>query len=75
MAEQEQLRSSLRSEKERTLSLEKELTRTDEVANHLQVELTSAQQELQEASDLCSQHEALIEERNTELNGLEAKIR
>ncbi len=75
MAEQEQLRSSLRSEKERTLSLEKELTRTDEVANHLQVELTSAQQELQEALDLYSQHEALIEERNTELNGLEAKIR
>ena len=75
MAEQEQLRSSLRSEKERTSSLEKELTQTDKVANDLQVELTSTQQELQEALDLCSQHEALIEERNTELSGLEAKVR
>ena len=75
MVELEQLRSSLRSEKERTLSLEKELTQTDKVANDLQVELTSTQQELQEALDLCSQHEALIEERNTELNGLEAKAR
>ena len=75
MAELEQLRSSLRSEKERTSSLEKELTQTDEVANDLQVELTSTQQELQEALDLCSQHEVLIEERNTELNGLEAKAR
>ena len=55
--------------------MEKELTQTDKVANDLQVELTSTQQELQEALDLCSQHEALIEERNTELSGLEAKVR
>ena len=75
MAEQEQLRSSLRSEKEHTSSLEKELTQTDKVANDLQMELNSTQQELQEALDLCSQHEALIEERNTELSGLEAKLR
>lgn len=75
MAEQEQLHSSFRIEKERTLSLERELTRADEVANDLQVELTSTQQELQEALDLCSQHEALIEERNSELNGLEVKVR
>ena len=66
---------SLRSEKERTLSLEKELTQADEVANDLQVELTSTQQELQEALDLRSQHEALIEERNSELNDLEVKVR
>ena len=75
MAEQEQLHSSLRSEKEHTSSLEKELTQTDKVANDLQVELTSTQQELQEALDFCSQHEALIDERNTELNVLETKIR
>ena len=75
MAEQEQLHLSLRSEKERTLSLEKELTQADEVANDLQVELTSTQQELQEALDLRSQHEALIEERNSELNDLEVKVR
>lgn len=66
---------SLRNEKERTLSLEKELTQADEVANDLQVELTSTQQELQEALDLRSQHEALIEERNSELNDLEVKVR
>ena len=75
MAEQEQLHLSLRSEKERTLLLEKELTQADEVANDLQVELTSTQQELQEALDLRSQHEALIEERNSELNDLEVKVR
>ena len=73
--ELEQIRSSLESERSRTSSLEKELTQTDKVANDLQVELTSTQQELQEALDLCSQHEALIEERNSELNGLEAKAR
>ena len=75
MAEQEQLHLSLRSEKERTLLLEKELTQADEVANDLQVELTSTQQELQETLDLRSQHEALIEERNSELNDLEVKVR
>ena len=75
MAEVEQLRSSLGSEKERVSSLERELTQTDKVANDLQGELTSTQQELQEAMDLCSQHETLIEERNSELNSLEAKVR
>lgn len=75
LAELEELRSTLKSEKERASSLEKELTQTDKAANDLQVELTSTQQELQEAFDLCSQHETLIEERNNELASLETKLR
>ena len=75
LAEVEQLRSSLASERERASSLEKELTQTDKAANDIQVELITTQQELQEALDLCSQHETLIEERNNELGSLENKLR
>ena len=75
LSEAEQLRSALEKEKERSSSLEKELTQTDTTANNLQAELSTTQQELQEALDLCSQHEALIEERNSELGSLETKVR
>ena len=66
---------TLNNEKGHTASLEKELTQTDKAASDLQTELTSTQQELQEAFDLCSQHETLIEERNSELTSLETKLR
>lgn len=75
LAEMEQLRLSLNNEKGHSASLEKELTQTDKAASDLQVELTSTQQELQEALDLCSQHETLIVERNDELASLETKVR
>lgn len=57
------------------ISMERELTQTDKAASDLQNELTTTQQELQEALDLCTQHEALIEDRNSELGSLEAKVR
>ena len=75
LSEVKRLRSLLEKEKEHASSLESELTQTDKAANNLQVELSTAQQELQEALDLCSQHEALIEERNNELGSLETKVR
>ena len=75
MAELEQLRLTLNNEKGHAASLEKELSQTDKAANDLQTELTTTQQELQEALDLCSQHETLIEERNSELTSLETKLR
>ena len=75
LSEVERLRSMLEKEKKHASSLESELTQTDKAANNLQVELSTAQQELQEALDLCSQHEALIEERNNELGSLETKVR
>ena len=71
----EELRSLLESKKEHASSLERELSQTDKAANDIQVRLTSTEQELQEALDLCSQHEALIEDRNSELGSLEAKVR
>lgn len=41
----------------------------------LQSQLTSTQQDLQEALKLCGEHETLIEERNTELDSLETQVR
>ena len=63
------------SEKQHSRSLETDLSRAEEVAMELQSQLTSTQQELQEALELCGQHESLVEERNTELSSLETQIR
>ena len=63
------------SEKQHSCSLETDLSHAEEVAMELQSQLTSTQQELQEARELCGQHESLVEERNTELSSLETQIR
>lgn len=44
-------------------------------SGEIEDELRRTQTDLQDAMDLCSQHEILIEERNHELNTLEAQVR
>ena len=55
--------------------LEKELALLEQTAGDLQVELSSSQRELEQALELCGEHEALIEERNGELGSMEEKLR
>lgn len=62
-------------ERMKAKSLESELGQSDKAAGGLQADLTATGQELQQALDLCSQHEELLEERNQELCSLEAKNR
>ena len=59
----------------RSSSLERELGEMETATQGLQRELSTTQQEVQEAMDLCSQQEALLEERNAELTALEEKLR
>lgn len=65
----------MKGERDRCSSLERELSQTEKAANNLQAELGISQQRLEEALDLCSQHEILIEQRNGELDSLEEKLR
>ena len=55
--------------------MERDFAHAESATSELQLELASVKQDLQEAMDLCSQHEALIEERNSELSTMQSEIR
>ena len=71
----QQARETTNSQSQQSRSLEADLSQAEEAAMELQSQLTSTQQELQEALKLCGEHEVLIEERNTELDSLETQVR
>lgn len=68
-------RKGVQGESDKCSTIERELVEMEETAKDLQSELGTSQQSLEEAMELCSQHEALIEERNRELNSFEEKLR
>ena len=55
--------------------LESELAEAERTVEELRRETVSVKQDLQDALDLCNQHEALMEERNKELEACDAEIR
>ena len=73
--ELQQSKEALEVERQRGQSLEADLLQAEQMAGRLQLELTETRQELQEALDLCGQHETLMEERNAELSTMQGEIR
>lgn len=68
-------REGSQGESERCVSLEREVAGLERTVEELRGELTSSKQGMEDAMDLCSQHEVLIEERNRELGSTEDKLR
>lgn len=69
------MRAGSYGESDRCSALEKELTVLEQTAKELQIELGCSQHELEQALELCGEHEAVIEERNRELSSLEETLR
>lgn len=69
------LKESENREKHKTSSLETELSQAESAVSQLRSENTGIKQDLQDALELCNQHESLLEERNRELESSDAEIR
>lgn len=63
-----QLREEFQGASDHASSLEKTMSQ-------LREELRTSHQDLEGAMDLCGEHEALIEDRNKELNSMEERLR
>ena len=61
--------------REKSSVLEAELVEAERTVGELRSEAVTVKQDLQNALDLCNEHEALMEERNEELATCDSKIR
>lgn len=75
MTQMGSLKESENREKQKTSALETELTQAESTVSQLRNENTGIKQDLQDALELCNQHESLLEERNRELESSDAEIR
>lgn len=69
------LRDSENREQHKSSGLESELSEAESAVSELRSENTGIKQDLQDALELCGQHESLLEERNRELESCDAEIR
>lgn len=69
------LKESENREQHKTSALEAELTQAESAVSQLRNENTGIKQDLQDALELCNQHESLLEERNRELESSDVEIR
>lgn len=69
------LKESENREQHKTSALEAELTQAESTVSQLRSETTGIKQDLQDALELCGQHESLLEERNKELESCDMEIR
>ena len=70
-----ELEEAREGEREKSSGLETELGQAERTVTELRAEVTAVKQDLQDAMELCSQHEALMEERNRELETCDSEIR
>ena len=70
-----ELEGEREGEREKSSNLEAELAQAERTVGELRSEVTGVKQDLHDAMDLCSQHEALMEERNRELDICDTEIR
>ncbi len=69
------VRENLAKESEQSSSLEQELLQTEKAAGELHIELGVSRHSLEEAMDLCTQHETSLKKRNEESINLEDQLR
>lgn len=62
-------------EQHQSADLEEELDLAEKTVDELRSEMAGVKQDLQDALELCNEHEALMEERNRELASCDAEIR
>ena len=62
-------------ERRRASGLEAELVHAEQTVGELRAEVAGVKQDLQDVMELCGQQEALIEERNRELETSDSEIR
>ena len=70
-----ELERAKEEEREGSSGLESELAQAERTVGELRAEVAGVKQDLQDAMDLCSQHEALMEERNRDLETCDTEIR
>ena len=75
MASQTNARELQESERTQTEQLLEERREAEEVMVQLRSEAAGLKQDLQDALELCNQHEVLLDERNKELSACDAEIR